>query len=449
MQEVHKKYGDVVRIAPNELSFNSAAAYKEIYRHASKNTDVFLKSDVLYKSELNTSRPDIVFVRDPGDHRMQRKSLSYAFSPQALRKTGSVVSHYVDQFVQRLGQHGGPKSAGVDTSIVYNWLTFDIIADLTFGKSFNSILDWKSSVWVSLLLEFTNHLALLPVINRLSIPGFVLPFVMPTSLKRGLELHDKMTKEMISHRVQFGGSKNREDFFAHIIRQGNFDENHLREQAKVLMLAGSETTATFLTGVTYLLLKNPDTLASLQDEVRSSFSSSEEITGDSTNGMPYLNSVIEEGLRLFPPAPFGLPRVCPGAEINGVFIPKGTVVSVDTYSVSHDERNFPEPDRFKPGRWMDGGRKVNKDASRPFSLGPRGCLSINLAYLESRITLASLVYAYDWELINKDTEWLSQVTFKTVWKKPPLMVRFHPRGFSAQSQTPLHRDLVPLKKSQT
>ncbi|KAG5759689.1 hypothetical protein H9Q72_012181 [Fusarium xylarioides] len=313
MQEVHKKYGDVVRIAPNEPSFNSAAAYKEIYSHVSKNSDVFLKSDVLYKSELNTSRPDIVFVRDSGDHRIQRKSLSYAFSPQALRKTESVVSHYVDQFVQRLGQHGGPKSAGVDASTVYNWLTFDIIADLTFGKSFNSILDWKSSVWVSLLLEFTNHLTLLPVINRLSIPSFVLSILMPTSLRRGLELHDKMTKAMISHRVQSGATNNREDFFAHIIRQRNFDENHLREQAKVLMLAGSETTATFLTGVTYLLLKNPDTLATLQKEIRSSFSSREEITGDSTTGMLYLNSVIEEGLRLFPPAPFGLPRVCPGA----------------------------------------------------------------------------------------------------------------------------------------
>ncbi|KAF5699457.1 Isotrichodermin C-15 hydroxylase [Fusarium globosum] len=139
MQEVHKKYGDVVRIAPNELSFNSAAAYKEIYSHVSKNTDVFLKSDVLYKSELNTSRPDIVFVRDPGDHRIQRKSLSYAFSPQALRKTESVVSHYVEQFVQRLGQHGGPKSGGVDVSTVYNWLTFDIIGNMPQSKAFGRI----------------------------------------------------------------------------------------------------------------------------------------------------------------------------------------------------------------------------------------------------------------------------------------------------------------------
>ncbi|OBS16941.1 hypothetical protein FPOA_12492 [Fusarium poae] len=236
---------------------------------------------------------------------------------------------------------------------------------------------------------------------------------------------------MVEHRIKLGDLHDREDFFAQTIRQGNLDRVHLREQAKILLLAGSETTATFLSGVTYFLLKNPDTLARLQTEIRKSFSSSREITGESTSGLTYLNAVIEEGLRLFPPAPFGLPRVCPGATINGLFIPKGTIVSVDTYTVSHDARNFHQPNNFIPDRWIDRKWKVNRDASRPFSLGPRGCLGMNLAYLEARMTLASLIYAYDLELVNQAIDWFSHVTFQTVWKKPPLMVRFHPRDISA------------------
>ncbi|OBS16867.1 hypothetical protein FPOA_12555 [Fusarium poae] len=305
----------------------------------------------------------------------------HAFSLKTLRETESTVRHYVDQFVHRVGQNGGPKTRGVDTSTVYNWLTFDIIADLTFGKSFNSIFDWKPSAWVSLLLDFTSHLTLLPVISRLSVPGSVLPFLMPKALKQSLDLHNKMTEEMVEHRIKLGDLHDREDFFAQTIPK--------------------------------------ETLIS------------REITGDSTSGLTYLNAVIEEGLRLFPPAPFGLPRVCPGATINGLFIPKGTIVSVDTYTVSHDARNFPQPNNFIPDRWIDREWKVNRDASRPFSLGPRGCLGMNLAYLEARMTLASLVYAYDLELINQDTDWFSHVTFHTVWKKPPLMVRFHPRDISA------------------
>jgi cytochrome P450 len=430
MKELHEAYGDVVRIAPNELSFSSATAYKEIYNHASKNPGAFLKSEIFYRSDPTITRPDIVFAKDPEDHRNQRKSLSHAFSWRSLRDNEKVVRHYVDQFVHRLGQNGGPKTIGVDTSTVYNWLTFDIIADLTFGKSFNSISDWKSSAWVSLLLEFVNRLTLFPVINRLSVPGFILPFLIPNRLKQSLDLHNKMTDEMIEHRIKLSASYDREDFFAHTIRQETFDRVHLREQAKILLLAGSETTATFLTGVTYLLLKNPETLTKLQSEIRKSFSSNREITGNSTSGLTYLNAVIEEGLRLFPPAPFGLPRVCPGASINGLFIPKGTVVSVDTYTVSHDQRNFPQPNKFIPDRWIDSGRKVNRDASRPFSLGPRACLGMNLAYLEARMTLASLIHAYDWELVDEGIDWFSQVEFQTVWKKPPLMVRFHPRDFS-------------------
>ncbi|PCD21244.1 hypothetical protein FGRA07_11740 [Fusarium graminearum] len=395
MKELHRVYGDVVRIAPNELSFSSASAYEEIYNYTSKDPEPFLKSEIFYRSDSAITRPDIVFVKDPEDHRNQRKHLLHAFSLKALRDTESTVRRYVDQFIHRLGQNGGPKTLGVDTSIVYNWLTFDII-----------------------------------VINRLSIPSCVLPFLMPKTLKQNLDLHNKMTEEMVEHRIKLGTLHNREDFFAYTIRQGGFDRVHLREQAKILMLAGSETTATFLTGVTYLLLTHPDALARLQTEIRESFSCSQDITGKSTAGLIYLNAVIEEGLRLFPPAPFGLPRVCPGTTINGLFVPKGTVVSVDTYTVSHDARNFPDPNSFIPDRWIDSEQKVNKDASRPFSLGPRGCLGKDLAYLEARMTLASLVYTYDLELINQGIDWFSLVTFQTVWKKPPLMIRFHPRHVS-------------------
>ncbi|KAJ4258176.1 hypothetical protein NW762_008320 [Fusarium torreyae] len=430
MRQLHDKYGDVVRISPSELSFRSATAFKDIYNHISKERSLFLKSDLFYVPDPSGSRPNILFAREPEDHREQRRSLAHAFSSKALKDNEDSVKYHDSLFIKRLGEHAGPETEGANMSEIYNWLTFDIIGDLTFGKSFDAVSQWKPSVWVTLLLDYISQLDHLPIINRLPIPTSILVFFMPKDLKESLESHNQHTQRLVSDRVELGNSRDREDFFAYILRKGNdnLDLDHLREQAKILMLAGSETTATSLSSVTYYLLKNPDTLAKLQAEMRSTFSSEEEITGNSLNNLAYLNAVIEEGLRMFPPAPFGLPRVCNGAMIDGVYVPKGTVVSVDSWATSHDRRNFSRPDEFLPERWIGDGFSDQKDASRPFSLGPRGCIGINLAYLELRMTLASMAYAYDWELVNKELDWLAEVRFGTAWARPRMMVRFHPRN---------------------
>lgn len=83
---------------------------------------------------------------------------------------------------------------------------------------------------------------------------------------------------------------------------------------------------------------------------------------------------------------------------------------------------------FRPERWLEGGSQDVKEASQPFSLGPRACLGINLAYLEMRIILAKMVFTYDWELVNKDLDFLQEAKLYLLWKKPARMVKFHPRA---------------------
>tara|TARA_R110002060_G_scaffold36324_9_gene47305 strand:- start:485 stop:877 length:393 start_codon:yes stop_codon:yes gene_type:complete len=90
-----------------------------------------------------------------------------------------------------------------------------------------------------------------------------------------------------------------------------------------IRVAGSETTASALAGTTYWILKTPAAHAKLVAELRSHFQSAADITAASSQGLPYLTGCIEEGLRVFPPAPNGAPRVSPGAEIDGFYVPKG------------------------------------------------------------------------------------------------------------------------------
>lgn len=150
----------------------------------------------------------------------------------------------------------------------------------------------------------------------------------------------------------------RPDFMT-LILANNRDKGAKLSQAEIdsnsffLMNAGSETTATALSGVTYHLLINPTVLRKLQDEIRGKFATYDEITLTAVNDSPYLIATLSEGLRTFPPAAAGFGRVCPkgGESVSGYYIPEGTVVSVSHHAAYRSERNFKNPNAFVPERW--------------------------------------------------------------------------------------------------
>lgn len=88
-------------------------------------------------------------------------------------------------------------------------------------------------------------------------------------------------------------------------------------------IAGGETVSTFLAAVTYFLLKNPTVYQKLQQEIRGRYKDGDEITAMSAQQLPYLQAVISEGLRIYPPGSQGFPRTCPGATIDGQWVPQG------------------------------------------------------------------------------------------------------------------------------
>lgn len=204
-------------------------------------------------------------------------------------------------------------------------------------------------------------------------------------------------------------------------------EGSLVGNADTLILAGSETTATSLSGLTWHLLKNPQCLSKLNEEVRGAFSSLDEITGDATAALPYLHACIEEGLRIFPPVALNLPRDCPGAVIDGHYVPEGTVVGAETYTMHTDPRYWRDPESFRPERWIGEGLGDEKRAFQPFSYGPRACLGINMAYLELRIAVAKVVWTFDLEMVSQIDDWNSACENYILWKKADLLVKFHPR----------------------
>ena len=162
------------------------------------------------------------------------------------------------------------------------------------------------------------------------------------------------------------------------------------------MIAGTETTATALSGTTYRLLKNPEVLKTLVEEVRGAFSDFDDISLEKLARQKYLHAVLQEGLRMYPPVPIALPRRTPkeGSFVNGQWVPGDVAIGVNHFATYRMPEHFKDADEFHPERWL--GDPAYKDdhldalevsrgfetdltptdqvLSQPFSVGPRNCL---------------------------------------------------------------------------
>jgi len=244
------------------------------------------------------------------------------------------------------------------------------------------------------------------------------------------------TEKLIDRRTKLGAS--RPDFMSRVLEHNRDDgtgitRDEINATMALLVVAGSETTATLLSGCLYLLLRNPDKLNKLREEILAEFQSADDITILRVNRLPYLFAVLEESLRVYPPVPVSLPRVVPpeGASISGYWVPGGTIVGVPQLAAHNSLLNFVEPDAFLPERWLPQKDEVfSKDrvtVLQPFSTGPRNCLGKNLAYAEMSLILARLLFDFDLELDDEKLDWMNQQVF-TLWQKSPMMVRLRTRS---------------------
>jgi len=145
-----------------------------------------------------------------------------------------------------------------------------------------------------------------------------------------------LATQKVTDRIENGSD--RPDFMSEILKnQGekakSLTRGEIDSNAVLFLVAGSETTATLLSGVTYLLLKNPEVYNKLVAQIRGKFKRQSEITVDEVNNMEYLIACLQEALRYYPPVPTGFPRIVPkgGDTISGRFIPEGVSTCAQSY----------------------------------------------------------------------------------------------------------------------
>ncbi|CAL3970707.1 unnamed protein product [Diplocarpon coronariae] len=170
--------------------------------------------------------------------------------------------------------------------------------------------------------------------------------------------------------------------------------------------AGTDTTATTLTGWTWYICAHPLIYRRLTQEVRDAFESEEEIGWEGVRKLRLLEATLLEALRLFPPSAASQQRIVPagGATIDGFFIPGGKTVAVSPWASTRSHLNFHHPDDFIPDRWLDEGKEDKLAASVPFGNGPRVCVGRNLALMEMLIITASLLWRFEVEVCAGEFE---------------------------------------------
>ncbi|KAH8723926.1 cytochrome P450 46A1 [Phaeosphaeriaceae sp. PMI808] len=433
VHDIHEQYGDVVRITPDELSFIDPNAWRDIHGHGSKEdaSSPPPKHWPKYGAPVN-GHDSLVTKQDTQEHARTRKIFISAFSDRALIKQAPLFKKYTDKLVQNL-KDTAEKNAKVNLVGMYNFMTFDVMADLTFGESLHMLDTSDYDPWVKLVFESFRMITKLGIIyNYYPILAGMVRVVMDRTFAKMRYEEMRYSETRVTKRLEKGRTSEGVDIWDLVLQQEDkgkelLPRGEMDSNAQLFMTAGTETTGTLLSGITYILTQNPEVMQKLATEVRSKFASSDDLTMDAIMGLPYLNACLKEALRVYPPVPTGLPHLTPraGSTICGHFVPPGVTVCATQYSMYKSARNFKDPLSFIPERWLGDERFAldHRSVVQPFAYGSRDCLGKNMAYHEMRLVLANVVYNFDFELCPESEGWMEKQRVYILWEKSPLMVK--------------------------
>lgn len=192
-----QRQGPVVRVAPNELSFNTSTSWRDIYGQR-KGHQPFIKSDFYDGGSFAAEAHSIVSERDPAKHAVMRKYLSNAFSDRSLKEQEYLVSEVVDLFIKKIGEKGVD---GVDLVLWLNLTTFDIIGNLAFGQSFEGVASGTEHFWVSIVVKSLGMGALADCFKRFPYLAAIFMKLFPSLVNKLIadtRRHEAYTMELIN-----------------------------------------------------------------------------------------------------------------------------------------------------------------------------------------------------------------------------------------------------------
>ncbi|KAM7183701.1 Cytochrome P450 [Rhypophila sp. PSN 637] len=399
---LHKKYGPVVRLSPNELSFSSLSCIKTIYGAGS--------SCVKSPAYDNFGKRGMFQMTDPEEHRRRQKRVTHVFAP--------VVLNQMEPLIQNLRKRAGTE---VDMLHWARMTVLDVGGELMFGKSFGA-LDGDGNA-PSYVRHLHNAFAAWALYDLNPFAFRLLEYLPIQSLRNFLaageyvyKYGEDAMKDYIQRHVQ---QSNQKSFLTKMLAGDPsmgvepLPDPEISIEVSNLLFAATDTTGNTITYALYELACNPNWQSRLRQEiVGRSHGNSTDFSYQSLRSLPVLHGVFAETLRLHPAAPSALPRLTTGSgcQIGDLHVPGGTLVSMQALTLQRDPEYFsPDPDKFNPQRWispqgeLDLGSPEQREMMIVWGKGPRRCLGQYMATMECKISLARIVAHFEVRLAGEKT----------------------------------------------
>lgn len=405
MDELHEKYGPIVRISPHTLRLRKTSAYHEIHRMGTP----FAKEYRYYQlfgipgSTFSTIDMDL--------HRQRRSRVDPMFSRRGILDIEYIVKEKVDILCRRMKEHG-VQDKFFNCHLAFSALALDIATEFSYAKNYDVLnapdfacraFDaWEAQHEVFLILK---HFPLLSKIMQ-ALPIWILLILMPRGAGFAeLQMDAENNLKELFTRMRTGKMEKdprRRTIFAEILAghpdPANVDPTELTDEAMAVVTAGFHTTRWTMCVGLLEVSRDPLIQTKLYEELKmASPDINAEFSYLHCEKLPYLRGVILETLRISYGVIGALPRRVPkgGAVIGGYHLPGDSTIEMDNYSLHHDEEIFPDSHRFWPERWSSPESKQNEKYVNAFGAGPRQCLGINLALCELYLTFANIFRRFE------------------------------------------------------
>lgn len=329
LQALHKRYGRIVRIGPNDLSVTDPTIMETAFGRNSRVEKGWWYDNDYPLSSMHTTRSKAL-------HEKRRKVWAPAFSEKAIRDYETKINGLSDLLVSKIAALKGQR---VDMKTWFNLYSFDAMALLAFGKNYGMLERGEKHYALEMLDEGMQPLAyFLPtwffrILTK--IPGAA----------AGYMKFVKFCRDELSWRVRNANEADKKggsDIMSWILRayQGvdrPEKDNMLQADARLIIVAGSDTTAATFTFMFFHLAKHPEQVQKLREELKTLTSG--DWSDKDINRAQHLNGCIYEALRLHPPVPSGVQRLTPpeGMEADGRHIPGNTIFWMPQYVMGRGE----------------------------------------------------------------------------------------------------------------
>ncbi|KAI0189856.1 cytochrome P450 [Astrocystis sublimbata] len=434
VQNALKQYGDVVRVAPNELVFITPQAFTDIYEPQTGGLEHFPKTNFM---DLGVGDNALLWEMDPVKHHTYAKKVAPAFSARAIKEKEVTVNKYIEAFIQRMKEIGD-QDEGIELKTWTDWVAMDTSADLAYSREMNQIRDMKSSPFLHELWITSSFVTANQIFKKFPFLNLAKYLFVPPTLVFSFFRIQRLNWEAIHSRIFRRGNIEQLDHFEQLL-PGDAEEPTAQEKVRImaivghLVIAGYEPVASQMFGTLMFSLLAPEGLRILVDEIRGAFGSYEEINGDTVADLPYLHASLMETLRITVLSSNGMPRLCPGATIDGKYVAKGIEVQYGMLAFTRDARYFHDGKNYHPQRWLSEGhphwdaafKSDMRKAFRPFSLGPRSCPGKLLAWRQTKLFITKVLWKLDVEMLpGQNIVFDRDFRMYGMWKKPNFRVRF-------------------------